>query len=46
MNTVASPAVLKPSEEARSNASARSSARSTLRMPRPPPPAVALIMRG
>ena len=44
--TVASPAVFDASELARSNASSRSSGAGTNRMPRPPPPAVALTMSG
>ena len=44
--TVASPAVFDASELARSNASSRSSGARTMRMPRPPPPAVALTISG
>ena len=46
MNTVASPNALSPSERALSNASARPASSSTRRMPRPPPPEVALIISG
>ena len=45
-NTVASPAVLPASELARSNASPSWPADGTSRMPRPPPPAVALTISG
>ena len=45
-NTVASPAVFDASELARSNASSSCSADRTSRMPRPPPPAVALTISG
>ncbi len=46
MKTVASPNAFSPSARALVNASARPAASSTLRMPRPPPPAVALIISG
>ena len=45
-NTVASPAVLPASELARSKASSSWSGELTRRMPRPPPPAVALTISG
>ena len=44
--TVASPAVFEASELARSNASSNSSGDLTSRIPRPPPPAVALTISG
>ena len=44
--TVASQAVFAASEQARSNASSSCSGDCTSRMPRPPPPAVALTMSG
>ena len=46
MNTVASPNAFNPSDRALSNASANPASSSTRRMPRPPPPDVALTING